>query len=129
MTSQTVARFKRWFWRPPRVHGDLILDRRVTSLELFYDLIYVVVIAQATSRLAGSISTTNVAEFTIVFALIWIAWINGSIYLELHGNEDGRTRSLVFVQMGILALLAVFTAEAPDATGQASPWCTAHFSA
>jgi low temperature requirement protein LtrA len=47
-----------------------------------------------------------------VFALIWIAWINGSLYLELHGREDGRTRSIVFVQMGILVLLAVFTADA-----------------
>src|SRR3954471_6338234 len=112
-------RFKRWFWRPPRVHGDLILDRRVTNLELFYDLIYVVVIGQATSRLATNISVANVVDFAIVFSLIWIAWVNGSIYLELHGNEDGRTRSLVFLQMGVLALLAVYTADAPDATGQA----------
>jgi low temperature requirement protein LtrA len=119
VSSQTVARFKRWFWRPPRVHGELILDRRVTSLELFYDLIYVVVIAQATSRLATDISATNAVEFAIVFGLIWIAWVNGSIYLELHGNEDGRTRTLVFVQMGVLALLAVYTAQAPDVTGQA----------
>src|SRR3954451_9322582 len=112
-------RFKRWFWRPPRVHGDLILDRRVTNLELFYDLIYVVVIGQATSRLATNISLANVVDFAIVFSLIWIAWVNGSIYLELHGNEDGRTRSLVFLQMGVLALLAVYTADAADATGQA----------
>jgi low temperature requirement protein LtrA len=54
------------------------------------------------------------AEFAVVFALIWIAWINGSLYLELHGREDGRTRSIVFVQMGILVLLAVFTADATD---------------
>ena len=37
---------------------------------------------------------------------------------ELHGREDGRTRSLVFVQMGILVLLAVFTAEATDGSGR-----------
>jgi low temperature requirement protein LtrA len=54
----------------------------------------------------------GLAEFAVVFALIWIAWINGSLYLELHGREDGRTRSIVFVQMGILVLLAVFTADA-----------------
>jgi low temperature requirement protein LtrA len=41
------------------------------------------------------------------------------MYLELHGREDGRTRSIVFVQMGILALLAVFTAEAADSNGPA----------
>ena len=37
-----------------------------------------------------------------MFALIWIGWINGTLYLELHGREDGRTRTVVFVQMGVL---------------------------
>ena len=50
--------------------------------------------------------------------MIWFAWFNGSLYVELHGREDGRTRLLVFLQMGILALLAVFTGEAGGATGQ-----------
>src|SRR5262249_3136491 len=43
-------------------------------------------------------------------------WFNGSLYIELHGREDGRTRLQVFFQMGILALLAVFTADAAGAT-------------
>ena len=50
-------------------------------------------------------------------AMLWFAWFNGSLYVELHGREDGRTRLLVFLQMGILALLAVFTGEAAGATG------------
>jgi len=37
------------------------------------------------------------------------------LYLEIHGRQDGRTRVIVFVQMGILALLAVFAA---GATGE-----------
>jgi low temperature requirement protein LtrA len=117
MPGETRGRFKRWFWRPPRAHGEVIADRQVSVLELFYDLVYVAVIGQAAHHLAGDVSVGGVAEFTVVFALIWIAWINGSLYLELHGREDGRTRSVVFVQMGILVLLAVFTAEAADGSG------------
>jgi low temperature requirement protein LtrA len=117
MTSETHGRFKRWFWRPPRPHGEIIADRQVSDLELFYDLVYVAVIGQAAHHLAEHVSARGLAEFAVVFALIWIAWINGSLYLELHGREDGRTRSIVFVQMGILALLAVFTAEAADGSG------------
>jgi hypothetical protein len=30
--------FKTWFWSPPRPHGDTIVDRRVSPLELLYDL-------------------------------------------------------------------------------------------
>jgi hypothetical protein len=47
MTSETHGRFKRWFWQPPRAHGDIIADRQVSALELFYDLVYVAVIGQA----------------------------------------------------------------------------------
>jgi low temperature requirement protein LtrA len=117
MTSETHGRFKRWFWRPPRPHGETITDRQVSNLELFYDLVYVAVIGQAAHHLAEHVSVGGLAEFAVVFALIWVAWINGSLYLELHGREDGRTRSLVFLQMGILVLLAVFTAEAADGSG------------
>jgi low temperature requirement protein LtrA len=117
MTSGTHGRFKRWFWRPPRAHGEVIADRQVSVLELFYDLVYVAVLGQAAHHLAEHVSVRGLAEFGVVFALIWIAWINGSLYLELHGREDGRTRTIVFVQMGILALLAVFTADAADGSG------------
>jgi low temperature requirement protein LtrA len=118
MTSETHGRFKRWFWRPPRAHGEIIADRQVSVLELFYDLVYVAVLGQAAHHLAEHVSVRGLASFVVVFALIWIAWINGSLYLELHGREDGRTRSIVFVQMGILVLLAVFTADAADGSGR-----------
>jgi low temperature requirement protein LtrA len=118
MTSETRGRFKRWFWRPPRAHGETIADRQVSNLELFYDLVYVAVIGQAAHHLATHVTVRGVAEFAVIFALIWIAWINGSLYLEVHGRQDGRTRSIVFVQMGILVLLAVFTAEAANGSGR-----------
>jgi low temperature requirement protein LtrA len=129
MTGETLGRFKRWFWRPPRSHGDTIADRRVSFLELFYDLVYVAVISQAAHHLAEHVSVRGLTEFAVVFALIWIAWTNGSLYLELHGREDGRTRSIVFVQMGILVLLAVFTADAADGGGPAFAVAYATFQA
>jgi low temperature requirement protein LtrA len=116
--ADTRQRFRRWFWRPPRAHGETIPDRRVSALELLYDLVYVAVISQIAHHLAEEITVRTVAEFAIVFALIWIAWVNGSLYVELHGEADGRTRSIVFTQMGILAALAVFSDEA---TGDGGP--------
>jgi low temperature requirement protein LtrA len=111
--------FKRWFWRPPRAHGDTIVDRRVSPLELLYDLVYVTVIAQAGGRLADDVSAASIAEFALVFSLTWVAWTNGSLYLELHGRADGRTRTYVFLQIGILAILALFAGQAGDGTGSA----------
>jgi low temperature requirement protein LtrA len=117
MAEETFREFRRWFWRPPRAHGDVVHDRRVSYLELLYDLVYVAVISQAATRLATDVSAPRFLEFAVVFGLIWIAWVNGTLYLELHGREDGRTRSFVFLQMGILALLAVFTGTAAGEGG------------
>jgi low temperature requirement protein LtrA len=78
----------------------------------------VAVISQASHQLAGDISVRGFVEFSVVFALIWFAWFNGSLYIELHGREDGRTRLSVFLQMGVLALLAVFTGHAAGETGR-----------
>jgi low temperature requirement protein LtrA len=117
MTIETKGQFRRWLSSPPRPHGAIIKDRTVSNLELFYDLAYVAVIAQASRHLAEHISLLGFVEFAIVFGLIWFAWFNGSLYIELHGREDGRTRLSVFLQMGVLALLALFTADAAGATG------------
>ncbi|MBV9281393.1 MAG: low temperature requirement protein A [Chloroflexi bacterium] len=116
--SSTLARFKHWFWRRPRAHGDTILDRRVSPLESLYDLVYAVVISQAALPLEHHVSARDTMTFAVVFALIWIAWTDGSLYLELHGREDGRTRAFVFLQIGILALVAVFAADAAGAGGR-----------
>jgi low temperature requirement protein LtrA len=114
-----VRRFRGWFWRPPRAHGQIEAERRVSFLELFYDLVYVVVIAQAARSLAGGVTLRGYLEFLVVFGVVWIAWVNGTLYYELHGREDGRTRTFVFVQMALLALLAVFTAGAAGDAGTA----------
>ena len=111
-TGRALQLFKDWFWRPPRPHGEAIVDRRVSPLELLYDLVYATVIAQSANHLAAHPSTNGLFEFAVVFSLTWIAWANGSIYLELHGGQDGRTRTYVFLQIGILAILAVYAADA-----------------
>lgn len=118
----TDPRGKARFWQRPRAHGEIIEDRTVSFLELFYDLTYVVVIARAAHHLAGHVSWRGAIEFAVVFGLIWLAWLNGTLYYELHGREDGRTRAFVFLQMLILAVLAVFTGDAPGETGAQFAW-------
>ena len=112
------AAFKERFWLPPRAHGDVIEDRTVGFIELFYDLVYVVVIARAAHHLSGHLTWRGVGEFAVIFGMIWLAWLNGSLYHDLHGREDGRSRTYIFLQMGILAVLAVYTADAGAETGR-----------
>ena len=107
-----------WFRTPPRRHGEVWYEREVSFLELFYDLVYVVLIGRTTHHLAVHIDGRGVAEFAVVFGLIWLAWFNGTLWHELHGREDGRSRNYIFLQMGLLALLAVFAGEATAGDGE-----------
>jgi low temperature requirement protein LtrA len=109
---------RRWFLRPPRAHGEVIEDRTVSFLELFYDLVYVVLVGQIAHTLAEDVSWSGVVDFAVVFGLIWIGWFNGAQFHELHGREDGRNRSFIFLQMGILTVLAVFTGNAASTDGE-----------
>jgi low temperature requirement protein LtrA len=112
------AGLRRWFLQPPRPHGEVIEDRTVSFLELFYDLVYVVLVGQIAHTLAEDVSWSGVVDFAVVFGLIWIGWFNGTQFHELHGREDGRNRSFIFLQMGILTVLAVFTGHAASTDGE-----------
>lgn len=70
MRDMSPRGFKRWLSQPPRPHGAIIMDRRVSFLELVYDLCYVAVIGQAAHRLGEEISIRSVVEFAVVFDLI-----------------------------------------------------------
>jgi low temperature requirement protein LtrA len=108
-----------WFRSPPRRHGEVMYTREVSFLELFYDLVYVVVIGRAAHHLAEHVDWRGARDFTLVFGLIWLAWFNGTFWHELHAREDGRSRLYIFAQMGLIAFLAVFAGEATGEDGPA----------
>ena len=109
-------RFRTW-WQPPRRAGDRIKHRQVTFLELFYDLVYVAVIAELSHSLSSHISWAGLGGFAFLFVIVWWAWLNGSIYHDIHGNNDIRTRVFTFLQMISVVSMAVF---AHDALGKSS---------
>ena len=113
-----LSEFRRRFWQPPRPHGDVVADRSISFLELFYDLVYVVTVAVSAGTLARDISWQTVAEFTVVFGLIWLAWFNGTVLHDLHGREDIRTRAYTFGQMLLIVLLAVYVGDAAGDGGR-----------
>jgi low temperature requirement protein LtrA len=99
--------FRTW-WKPPRALRDRQPDRSVTFLELFYDLVYVVLVAELAHSLATDVTLSGVTSFAFLFTIVWWAWFNGSSYHDLHGNDDVRTRIFTFLQMFTVAAMAVF---------------------
>lgn len=114
--SIVIRNFRRW-WQIPRNIRDRPKHRQVTFLELFYDLVYVVLVAELTQALAVSVTSEHLVQFGLIFLIVWFAWLNGTLYHELHGNDDIRTRVFTFLQMFTVAAMSVF---AHDAFGETS---------
>ena len=85
--------------------------RASTPLELFFDLVFVVAIAEAASALhhavAGAHATDGLFSFAMVFFAIWWAWMNFTWFASAYDVDDVRYRIAVFVQMfGALIIAA-----------------------
>ncbi|GAA3777181.1 low temperature requirement protein A [Streptomyces coacervatus] len=114
-----LQRLRRQLWQPPRAHGEQPQERVVGPLELFYDLVVVVLVAQAAHHLAEHLTWRGLGEYSVVFALVWIAWANGSLHHELHGHEDARGRSTFLLQILVLVPLGAFVPGAGGDHGRA----------
>jgi low temperature requirement protein LtrA len=103
----------RRLWSPPARFADRPTDRTVTFLELFFDLVFVVVIAQLAERLAEHPSWSGVGWFAFLFYAVLSSWTNGTLYYDLHGTNDVSVRVFTFLQMLAVAVVAVFVGDVP----------------
>ena len=98
---------KKIWWQPPRRFEDRQNERKISWLELFYDLVYVACIGQITSHIAAHPDGQNIGYAVLFFVFIYWSWINGTQYYELHGNDTVRTRWFVFLQMLAVGAVAI----------------------
>jgi low temperature requirement protein LtrA len=85
--------------------------RVATTLELLFDLIFVVAIAFAGAELHHAISANHAAHgvisFMMVFFAIWWAWMGFTWFASSFDTDDVPYRIAVFVQMaGALVIAA-----------------------
>ena len=96
-------------WQPPRLrtNEEHEKERKATWLELFYDLIFVVAIAEMSHSLSKDISVQGFIGFIILFISVWWCWLGTTFYATLFDTDDIRDRLLTLLQMMIVATLAV----------------------
>jgi len=85
--------------------------RSATPLELFFDLVFVVAIAQASGRLHHALSAGHAVEallsYVMIFFAIWWAWMNFTWFASAYDTDDAGYRLVVFVQLtGALIMAA-----------------------
>jgi len=103
------------WWGAPRKFDPHFEKRRISWLELFYDLVYVIAISRITQHLATHMNVNGFFQYACLFFLIFWGWLNGSLYHDIHGNAGLRTRLMTLWQVMIVAALAV-TIDQPSPT-------------
>jgi len=108
----TRSVFRR-LWQPPTRYEDRARERHVSFLELFFDLVFVVIVAQLAHRLAEHPDWAGVGWFVFLFYAVWSSWVNGTLYYDLHGTDDVSVRVFTFAQMLAVAVMGVYVGDVP----------------
>lgn len=88
--------------------------RRVTWLELFFDLVFVAAVAQAGTHLRDDYSVGGLLRFSGLFVLIWWAWLGHTTFSTRFDTDDAVQRALTALQLFLVAVMAVNATGAPD---------------
>ncbi|MBI3520228.1 MAG: low temperature requirement protein A [Bacteroidetes bacterium] len=102
-----MAKHYNIWWGPPKKFSTEFEERKISWLELFYDLVYVIVISKITHRLAHHQEWIDIVDYAYLFAMTFWGWYNGSQYHDLHGSPGIRTRFMTLWQMVAVGALAV----------------------
>jgi low temperature requirement protein LtrA len=94
--------------RPPRLRtfeqGDAL---RARYLELFFDLVFVVAIAQLEHELVADHSLGGFATFAALYLPVFIAWQGFSSYADRFDTDDVVFRGVMLLAMLAIAALAI----------------------
>jgi low temperature requirement protein LtrA len=91
--------------------------RRVTWLELFFDLVFVAAVTQVAEPLRHHYTWHELARLAPLFLLICWAWKGQAVYATRFGVDAPAQRALTLVQMFTIAIMA---ANATDALASES---------
>jgi low temperature requirement protein LtrA len=87
-------------------------NRHATWLELFYDLVFVVVIFQLAHNLEEDFSLYGFLGFLALFVPVWWSWTGAAFYATRFDTDDLGHRILILLQMVGAAALAVNVSDA-----------------
>jgi low temperature requirement protein LtrA len=82
------------------------IERKVTWLELFFDLVFVAAVAQVAEPLREHYTVAELTRFTPLFLLVWWAWTGRALFSTRFGTEDHQQRALTLLEMFAVAVMA-----------------------
>ena len=96
----------------PRTINHQIANRKVSWLELFYDLIFAVVIARLTDSLLEHLAAASLGYSMLLFGWFIWGWNEMSGYFDNHGNDSIINVLIINAKMILTGIGALFIPEA-----------------
>jgi low temperature requirement protein LtrA len=93
--------------RIPHISAVLREDERVTPLELFFDLVFVLAITQCTALMAREPTWEGLAKGLLVLGILWWAWVGYAWLTSVVDPEEGAVRIAIFGAMAALLVAAL----------------------
>lgn len=90
-----------------RIGPDRTSMRHATWLELFFDLVFVVAVAELAQGLGDDLSFDGLLHFSVLFLPVWWSWIGATYYSNRFDSDSTLQRVLTFGQMAAAAAMAV----------------------
>jgi low temperature requirement protein LtrA len=105
MTSQPSI------WQRPVLRSLEPGHRQATWAELFFDLIFVVAVAQLATFLLANLTWRGLGIYVLAYLPIWLGWVYATIYSNRFDSDDLGQRLITFAQMLAVAAMAASVAE------------------
>ncbi|MDQ3850425.1 MAG: low temperature requirement protein A [Actinomycetota bacterium] len=88
----------------PLLRGD---EERVTPLELFFDLVFVLAITQCTALMAHETTWAGLAKGLLVLGVLWWSWVGYAWLTSIVDPEEDAVRLTIFAAMAALLVAAL----------------------
>jgi low temperature requirement protein LtrA len=95
---------------PPRSHrlsAVLREEARVTPLELFFDLVFVLALTQCTALMSHDPTWQGVAQGMLVLGVMWWSWVGYAWLTSVVDPEEGSVRLAMFAAMAAFLVVAL----------------------
>ncbi len=98
----------------PRRHVTPVMrsEDRVTPLELFFDLVFVLVLTQCTALMAHDPTWNGLAQGLLILGVMWWSWVGYAWLTSVVDPEEGIVRFAIFGAMAALLVVALCVPEA-----------------
>jgi len=98
--------------RSPRFSAVLRDGERVTPLELFFDLVFVLALTQCTALMAATPTWEGLAQGLLVLGVLWWSWVGYAWLTSVVDPEEGAVRLVMFLAMAAFLICGLCVPEA-----------------